>query len=66
MENTLSIFVEALNETWEMGDDMAMKLNEYYKDNLLNATNADEVHRQWWATLTPDEQAKISRHTPQE
>ncbi len=66
MENTLSIYVEALNETWEMGDDMAMKLNEYYKENPLNATNADEVHQQWLATLTAEEQAKLTRHQPQE
>lgn len=66
MENTLSVYVESANETWEMGDEMAMKLNEYYKENPLDATNADEVHQQWFATLSPEEQGKISKHTPQE
>ncbi|MDB5206023.1 MAG: hypothetical protein JWR72_1098 [Flavisolibacter sp.] len=33
MEKTLSVYVESLNETWEMGDDMAIRLNEYYKEN---------------------------------
>lgn len=66
MEYTLSIFVESLNETWEMGDDMVIKLNEYYTENPLNATNADEVHLAWMATLTPEEQQKINKRKPDE
>ena len=66
MENTLSVYVESLNETWEMGDDMALKLNEYYKENPLDATNADEVHQGWYATLTPEEQQKINKRKPDE
>ena len=61
MEKTLSVFVESLSETWEMGDDMAIKLNEYYKEHPLNATNADEVHRAWYGTLSHAEQAQIKK-----
>ncbi len=66
MENTLSVYVESLNETWEMPDDMALKLTEYEKENPLDATNADTVHQEWFATLSPEEQSKIQRHKPQD
>lgn len=66
MENTLSVYVEALNETWEMPDALALSLNEYEKENPVGAHNADTVHRQWFATLTAEEQAKIQRSKPQE
>lgn len=66
MENTLSVYVESLNETWEMPDEMSMKLNEYYKDHPLENDNADKVHQEWFDTLTAEEQSKIQRHKPQD
>lgn len=66
MEKTLSVFVESAAETWEMGDDLAMKLNEYYKEHPLDATNADEVHEGWYKTLSAEEQQKITKRKPDE
>jgi len=66
MENTLSIYIETTNETWEMPDDMALKLTEYKKENEEETTDTDTLHLQWFSSLTPDEQAKIQKHTPPE
>jgi hypothetical protein len=66
MENTLSIYVEAINETWEMSDEMALKLEDFKKEHPEQGENTDDLHLQWFASLTPEEQAKIQKRTPQE
>ncbi len=66
MENTLSVYVESINETWEMPDNMALKLNEYKKENEEENQDADALHLGWFESLTAEEQAKINKHTPQE
>lgn len=65
MENTLSIYVEALHETWEMPDDLALKWNEYEKENPVGATNADQVHMNWFDTLSEADKARIAKHKPE-
>jgi len=65
MENTLSVYVESVNETWEMGDDMALKLTEYQKDHPVDTNNPDKVHEEWFASLSAEDQQKIQRHKPQ-
>jgi len=62
MENTLTIFVASLNEHWEMPDNLAVKWNEYEKGNAVGTHNADEIHMNWFNTLAPAEQARITRH----
>lgn len=67
MEKTLSIYVESLNEQWELPDNLALKWNEYEKDNPLDGDNgnADELHQNWFNTLTPEEQKQIVKNTPE-
>ncbi len=67
MENTLTIYVESLNEQWELPDILALKWNEYEKENPLEGdnSNADELHQQWFNTLSPEEQAEVKRSTPE-
>lgn len=66
MENTLIISVESLNEIWELPDDLVIKLEGYKSENEIapDNSNADEIHQQWFATLTPEEQQKITRREP--
>ena len=66
MENTLSVYVESVNETWEMPDDMALKLTEYKKDHPEEADDADTLHLRWFASLDAEDQEKIQKHTPPE
>jgi hypothetical protein len=65
MENTQSVYIETTNETWEMQDDLALKLAEYKKEHPEEDENTDALHLAWFATLSADEQAKIQKHTPQ-
>jgi hypothetical protein len=65
MENTFTIYVDALNEQWEMTDDLALKWQQYETENPVGAHNADQVHLNWFNTLSPEDQEKIARHTPQ-
>lgn len=66
MENTLSIYVESTNETWEMGDDMALKLEDFKRENPGEGENTDDLHLDWYNSLSPEDQSKITKHTPQE
>lgn len=63
MENTLTIYVASLNEHWDMPDNLAIKWEEYEKDHPVagDGHNADQLHTAWLKTLTPDEQAQITR-----
>ena len=45
MENTQSIYIESINETWEMPDELALKLTEYKNDHTEEANDADALHR---------------------
>ena len=67
MEKTLSIYIGAINETWELPDSLVVKLEEYKTEHTSEPdnSNADEVHQQWFATLTAQEQQKIARHKPE-
>ena len=65
MENTQSVYIETTNETWEMQDDLALKLAEYKKEHPEEDENTDALNLAWFATLSTDEQAKIQKHTPQ-
>jgi hypothetical protein len=66
MENTQSIYVESVNETWQMPDDLALKLTEYKNEHPEEENNPDALHLAWYATLSSDDQAKIDKQTPQE
>lgn len=68
MEKTLTIYVESLNEQWELPDNLVMKWNVYEKEHPLagDNSNADELHQQWYKTLTAQEQSKIKRSTPED
>ena len=68
MENTLTIFVETLNEHWDMPDDLALKWTEYEKEHPIDPANhnADSVHKAWFETLTPGDKEKISRRKAEE
>lgn len=63
MENTLAIYVESLNEHWDMPDPLALKWTEYEKDHPLagDNSNADSLHTAWFNTLSPEEQSQITR-----
>ena len=63
--NTLAICVEALNQQWELPDNLAIKWNEYEKEHPLAAdnSNADQLHQDWFNALTPDEQSQVIRFT---
>jgi len=65
MENTFTLYIDALNEQWEMPDSLAIKWQQYEAENPVGAHNTDKVHLDWFKTLSPEEQQKISRHTPQ-
>ncbi|HEY0041595.1 MAG TPA: hypothetical protein VGB71_13065 [Flavisolibacter sp.] len=65
MENTFTIYVDALNEQWEMPDNLALKWNQYETENPVGAHNADKVHLDWFNTLSTEDQQQITRHTPQ-
>lgn len=68
MENTFTVFVDALNEQWEMPDDLALSWTEYEKEHPLapDNANADSLHQQWFNGLSPEQQAKINRKKPEE
>lgn len=68
MENTLTIYVEALHEHWNIPDTLALKWTEYEKEHPLadNNSNADSLHQFWLATLPPEEQQQISRKKAEE
>jgi len=66
MENTQSIYIESINETWEMPDELALKLTEYKNDHTDEANDADALHLEWYKTLSDEERGKIDKHTPQE
>lgn len=67
MEKTLSIYVESINQTWELSDDLVIKLEEYKTEHPIDPGNgnADEVHQAWFATLSDQEQKLMKRETPQ-
>jgi hypothetical protein len=66
MENTQSIYIESINETWEMPDDLALKLTEYKNDHTDESNDADALHLAWYKTLSEEDRSKIDKHTPQE
>lgn len=66
MENTLSIYIESTNETWEMGDDLALKLEDFKREHPEEGENTDDLHLDWFNSLSPEDQSKIKKHTPQE
>ena len=68
MEKTLAIYVESLNEQWELPDNLAIKWNEYEKEHPLDGdnSNADQLHQDWFNTLSPEEQKQVKRTTPEE
>lgn len=68
MENTLSIYVEALHEHWDMPDNLALKWGDYERDHPVagNNHNADAIHTAWFNTLTPEEQSQITRKKAEE
>ena len=63
MENTLSIYVEALHEHWDMPDTLAIKWNQYESEHPVDdaGNNADQLHQAWFETLTHEEQQQITR-----
>jgi hypothetical protein len=61
MENTLTIYVASLHEHWDMPDRLALKWQEYESEHPVGAHNADDVHKGWFKSLTPEEQAQITR-----
>ena len=68
MEKTLSIYVESINETWELSDELVIKLQDYKTGNPItdDNSNADEVHKEWFATLSAEDRQKVARHKPEE
>jgi hypothetical protein len=64
MENTFTLYIDALNEQWEMPDSLAIKWQQYEAENPVDAHNADKVHLDWFGSLSPGDQKNISRHTP--
>jgi hypothetical protein len=66
MESTLTIYIDKLNEQWEMPDSLALKWQQYEAENPVGTDNADSVHLDWFNTLSPEDQKKINRHTPPE
>ena len=68
MEKTLTIYIESLNEQWELPDSLALKWNEYETEHPVegNNSNADQLHQGWFNTLTPEEQKQILKSTPGE
>jgi hypothetical protein len=68
MENTLSIYVESLNEYWDMPDNLALKWSQYETDHPIDGANhnADQIHLAWFNTLTPEEQQRITRKKAEE
>ena len=68
MENTLSLFVESLNEHWEMPDSLVIKWNQYEAEHPIDGVNhnADGIHRDWFNSLTPEEQSVITRKKAEE
>jgi hypothetical protein len=68
MENNLILSVASLNETWELPDDLVLKLEEYKTEHppAPDGSDADEIHTAWFATLTPAEQQKITRKNGEE
>jgi hypothetical protein len=65
MENTQSVYVESVNETWEMPDDLALKLTEYKNEHQEQESDPDALHLGWFASLSSEDQAKVDKHTPQ-
>ena len=63
MENTLILSVASLNETWELPDDLVLKLEEYKTEHppAPDGSDADAIHQAWFETLTPAEQQKVTR-----
>jgi hypothetical protein len=68
MEKNLILSVQSLNEVWELPDDLVLKLEEYKTEHPLSPdnSNADEIHQAWFATLTPEQQAKVGREKKDE
>lgn len=64
MENTFCLYVESLNEQWEMPDNLALSWEDYQKEHPPRALNADRLRQDWFATLTPAGQAQVSRTQP--
>lgn len=63
MENNLSLYIESLQEHWDMPDNLALKWTEYEKENPIDGGNhnADKIHKAWFDALTPEEQKQITR-----
>ncbi|NTS41848.1 hypothetical protein HRG84_13105 [Flavisolibacter sp. BT320] len=63
MEKNLILSVQSLGEVWELPDDLVLKLEDYKTENPIapDNSNADQIHQDWFATLSPEEQAKVGR-----
>ena len=55
MESTQSIYVELINETWELPDDLVLKLEDYKKDHPEKSGDADDLHMGWYQSLSEEE-----------
>lgn len=68
MEKTLTIYVESLNEQWELPDNLALKWNEYETEHPVagDNSNVDQLHQDWFNTLSAEEQGQVKRVTPEE
>ncbi|RYZ56195.1 MAG: hypothetical protein EOO14_12545 [Chitinophagaceae bacterium] len=63
MEKNLILSVQSLGEVWELPDDLVLKLEAYKTGNPIapDNSNADQIHQDWFAALSPEEQEKVGR-----
>ena len=66
MENTQSIYIESANETWEITDALAIKLDQYKTEHPEETENEDGLYLAWFNTLSAEEKQMIQKHTPPE
>lgn len=62
MENTYSIFIDTLNETWQMPDDLAINLKEFEKNYPAEEISSEIMHLDWYNSLTKEEKEKVEKH----
>jgi hypothetical protein len=62
MENTYSVYIESLNETWQMPDELAVKLIEFQKNYPEDDDNKEVIQRNWFDNLSAEEQAMVEKH----
>ena len=65
MESTQSIYIESINQTWELPDDLVIQLEEYKKEHSEDTGDPDAFHLAWFQSLNEQDQAKVNKHTPQ-